>query len=78
MRYFNNILIIILVLSNVEKGEREMEDKKKVDFETLEKLALPLHKWLQDNYNPYVSIVVEYDGVKIVESVAFAPLPVRD
>ena len=59
-----------------------MEDrisvKANTDFDTLEKLALPLYEWLQDNYDPHTSIVIDSGFIRIVQDKCGMPLPIRD
>ena len=69
---------------SLQKESMKMENvniertKSETDFETLEKLAKPLHEWLQDNYCPHASIVIDFGLVRVVEDRCGMPLPVRD
>ena len=39
-----------------------MDEKKK----ELEFLAKPLNDWLQENYSPHHSIIIEFDNARVV------------
>ena len=47
-------------------------------FKEFEKLVTPLYEWLQDNYNPHTSIIIECGFAKIVQDTMGIPLGVRD
>lgn len=36
-------------------------------LQELEKLAEPLHKWCKENCNPYGCIIINYEGVKVLQ-----------
>ena len=48
-----------------------INDKK---MDELREMARPLHAWLQDNYHLHAAIVIDYDGVKVVEVTSFTPI----
>jgi len=52
------------------------EDKRMTDDQKLEEfkaLAAPIMKFLSENYHPYVTAVIDLDGAKMVETIAFTP-----
>jgi len=58
--------------------ENKMRLLKETDFEELERLSLPLNKWLQKNYDLHTSIILECGYVKIVQDRCGMPLPIDD
>ena len=52
-----------------------MDDKHIQEFI---ELVTPLYEWLQDNYNPHDSIIIESGQAKIVSDRTMIPLKVRD
>jgi hypothetical protein len=47
-------------------------------FEELKTLALPLYDWLCKNYCPHTSIIIEYDGIRVVDDNMFLPLAPKE
>ena len=37
-------------------------------------MATPLHAWLQKNFHIHTAIIIDYDGVKVVEVNMFHPI----
>ncbi len=37
-------------------------------------MAMPLHAWLQKNFHIHAAIIIDYDGVKVVEVNMFHPI----
>lgn len=37
-------------------------------------MATPLHAWLQKNFHIHAAIIIDYDGVKVVEVNMFHPI----
>lgn len=46
-------------------------------FKEFERLVTPLYKWLQDNYDPHTSIIIECGYAKIVVDTMGIPMEVR-
>lgn len=52
-----------------------MEDEKENELkDELKLLAMPLIKFLKENYNPYCKVEVSEKGVKIVGDVCLIPI----
>ena len=51
---------------------------QKIELEVLQELCEPVSKYLQDNANPYTSIVITDSGISLNETVAFVPVPNGD
>ena len=52
-----------------------MEDEKENELkDDLNLLAMPLIKFLKENYNPYCKVEVSEKGVKIVGDVCLIPI----
>lgn len=62
----------------MEKQRIAVNFKSYEKLNELEKLALPLYDWLQDNYSPHTTIIIECGFIRVVESICGVPLPVRD
>lgn len=52
--------------------------KTQTDFDTLARLAQPLHDWLMSNYSPHACIIIECGYVKVIEEDCGQPLEVAD
>ena len=50
-----------------------MEKETKETLEYVWKLAKPLMDYLETNHHPYCSIVIDSNGVKLVENIMFIP-----
>ena len=46
--------------------------------EMFNELVKPLYEWLQDNFCPHDSIIIQYGHAKIVSDLMGVPLEVRD
>jgi len=44
-----------------------------VDFKKFSELCEPLMEYLEANHNPYCQIIVNVDGAKIIQDIAFVP-----
>ena len=53
-------------MSNIIDKNKQMDE--------LRDLARPLHDWLQKNFHPHAIIVIDYDGVKVVEDAMWVPI----
>ena len=54
-----------------------MKIKELIYMEQLKKikeLSRPLIEYLQQNYNPYTSIIIESDRIKVVEDLMYIPI----
>lgn len=54
-----------------------MKIKELIYMEQLKKikeLSRPLIEYLQQNYNPHTSIIIESDGIKVVEDLMCTPI----
>ena len=47
-------------------------DKDK-QMDELRDLAQPLHDWLQKNFHPHATIVIDYDGAHVYEALLGVP-----
>ena len=47
-------------------------------LDELEELALPLYKWLLENYDPMCQIIISYGEVKITRDISKATLPIDE
>ena len=52
--------------------EKENDEYKDILMHLTE-LSKPLHDFLKNYYNPHCSIIINYDGVKIVKDILYAP-----
>jgi len=53
------------------------KDAEKVEAQDnieLKSLATPLHDYLRRNHHPHAAIIVDYDGVRVVEDIRFEPI----
>lgn len=46
----------------------------KLKIDELRNLALPVIKYINDNYDPHTKIIVEYDRVELVRGETFIPI----
>lgn len=63
---------VVLMYKFIKPMDKVTEKKKQVA--KLQELARPLHEWLLDNFHPHATIVIDYDGVKVVEDALFVPI----
>ncbi|MGN1155691.1 MAG: hypothetical protein ACI4TK_05905 [Agathobacter sp.] len=43
-------------------------------LQEMKEMAAPLHAWLQNNFHPHAAIIIDYDGVKVIEDKIFHPI----
>lgn len=63
---------VILMYKFIKPMDKVIEKNKQMD--ELRDLARPLHDWLQKNFHPHATIVIDYDGVKVVEDAMWVPI----
>ena len=51
-----------------------MKKLNKKQINQLNRLSKSLIKFLNDNFNPHTKIIIEYDGVEIVQGLAYRPV----
>jgi hypothetical protein len=55
-----------------------MSEEQKRKYEEFERLVAPLYEWLQNNYCPHDSIVIESGHARIVSDSMGIPLKIKD
>ncbi len=63
---------VILMYKFIKPMDKATDKNKQMD--ELRDLARPLHDWLQKNYHPHAAIIIDYDGVKVVEDAMWMPI----
>lgn len=46
--------------------KEKTENRLKYDIYTLQEISKPLIKWLNENCNPHMKLIIEYDRVELV------------
>ena len=63
---------VILMYKMIKPMSKSTDKNNKMD--ELRDLAKPLHDWLQKNYHPNAAIIIDNDGVKVVEDDMWVPI----
>jgi hypothetical protein len=54
-----------------------MDENTRKKFEELEKLARPVQKWLQENFDPYHRVEIDIDGATVITEKMGLPMPLE-
>ncbi|MBR4757227.1 MAG: hypothetical protein IK084_00305 [Bacteroidaceae bacterium] len=46
----------------------------KKEIEELKVVVKPIINYLRNNFHPFTAIIIEYDGVRVVEDVMYTPI----
>ena len=61
-------------MSCYHQSRKESEEVTKTEFDVLQGLCEPVVKYLQDNYDPHITVVITDDSVRLERTEMFVPI----